>query len=249
MSGPRPPALARLLLRALVPDPPGRDLRADLEEEYAERLRPERGRWAADLWYWRQAVGCLVPLWRRRLESGGWRRWEGGPGLAGWKADLRGALRRLRRAPAFAGLVILTLAVGIGANTAIFSVLRGVLIRPLPYPEADRLVRLWETNPEVDDARHGPSPLNFADWERSVGSFESMAAWYLTSGTYRTEAWAEELRSAQVTSDFFRVLGVRPALGRDFRREEVVRYGPVMLSHRVWRRLFGGDPSVVGTTI
>ncbi|NIP59689.1 MAG: hypothetical protein GWM92_15365, partial [Gemmatimonadetes bacterium] len=249
MSDPGPPALARLLLRLLLPDPPGRELRADLDEEYGQRVRPERGRWSADLWYWRQALASLAPLWRRRLETRGWRWWGGGGGIAGWRADLRGAFRRLRRDPAFAGLVVLTLAVGIGANTAIFSVVQGVLLRPLPYPDADRLVHLWETNPEVGDELHGPSPLNFADWERSAGGFEAMAAWYLTSGTYRTEAWAEELRSARVTADFFRVLGVRPMLGRDFRREEVLRYGPVMLSHRVWRRLFGGDPSVVGTTI
>ena len=76
-----------------------------------------------------------------------------------------------------------------------------------------------------------------------------MAAWYLTSGTYRTEAWVEELRSAQVTPDFFRTMGVEPLLGRDFRAEEVSGYGPVMLSHRVWQRLFGGDPAIVGQTI
>lgn len=159
------------------------------------------------------------------------------------------ALRGLLRTPGFTATVVLTLAVGIGSSVALFSVLEGVLLEPLPYPESDRLVRLWESNPDVDAERQGVSPLNFADWESSASSFEAMAAWYLTSGTHRTEQSAEEVRAAQVTADFFRVLGVSPALGRDFRRDEVDRYGPVMLSHSLWMRLYGGDPSVVGTRV
>lgn len=161
----------------------------------------------------------------------------------------RVALRSLVRSPALTAAIVATLGVGIGANVGLFAVLRSVLIRPLPYPDPSELVQLWEVNPEVDDELHGPSPWNFVDWQRSASSFESMTAWYLTSGTYRTEAWIEELRSAQVSPDFFRTLGVSPALGRDFRPEEVDRYGPVILSHRTWMRLFGGDPSVVGQSI
>jgi predicted permease len=144
---------------------------------------------------------------------------------------------------------LLTLGVGIGSNVALFSVLRGVLIRPLPYPEAERLVRMWEANPGVDDQLHGPSPWNFADWQREAPGFESMAAWYLTSGTYRDGDYAEEIRSAQVTADFFRVMGREPMLGRDFRPEEVTTYGPVMLSYGLWQRLFGGDSTVVGRSM
>ena len=164
-------------------------------------------------------------------------------------ALLRHAWRRILRAPALNATIVCTLAVGIGSNVALYSVLRGVLLRPLPYPEAEDLVRLWETNPDVDDAVHGPSPWNFSDWEREADAFESMAAWYLTSGTYRTESWVEEVRSAQVTPDFFRTMGIRPMLGRDFRRDEVFGYGPVVLSHGMWQQRFGGDPAVVGTTI
>ena len=157
--------------------------------------------------------------------------------------------RTLLRSPGVNALVVLTLALGIGANVALFSVLRGVLLQPLPFPEAERLVRIRETNAAVGGEQHGPSPLNFADWDGAAADFESMAAWYLTSGTYRGDFGAEEIRSAQVTVDFFRVLGVRPAIGRDFVREEVVRYGPVMLSDRVWERLFGRDPAVIGRRI
>lgn len=162
---------------------------------------------------------------------------------------LRNSIRSLVRAPGLSVTIVLTLGVGIGANVALYSVLRGVLLRPLPYPEAERLVHLWETNPEVDEELHGPSPWNFSDWERSVEGFESMTAWYLTSGTYRSAEWVEEVRSAQVTVDFFRTLGVEPAIGRDFQPEEVVRYGPVMLSHQFWQRRFGGDPNVVGQSV
>lgn len=162
---------------------------------------------------------------------------------------LRSAVRTLTRSPGLSAVIVSTLGVGIAANVALFSVVRGVLLEPLPYPDAERLVRVWETNPDVDSELHGPSPLNFADWARASTGFESMASWYLTSGTYRTDLWMEEIRSAQVTVDFFRVLGVQPMLGRDFSTDEVVRYGPVMLSYRVWERLFGSDPDIVGRTI
>jgi predicted permease len=163
--------------------------------------------------------------------------------------SLRVAARHLARSPGLSALIVATLGVGIGSNVALFGVLRAVLLEPLPYPEADRLVRIWETNPDVDDERHGPSPWNVSDWDVRAEGFEHMAAWYLTSGTYRGEDWAEEVRSAQVTVDFFRTLGVQPLLGRDFLPQEVERYGPVMLSHRLWLRRFGGDPAVVGTTV
>lgn len=159
------------------------------------------------------------------------------------------ATKRLVRAPGLSATIVLTLALGIGANIALFSLVSGVVLRPLPFHEPERLVRLWETNPAVDAELHGPSPWNLVDWERESSRFESMASWYLTSGTVRTPEWTEELRSAQVTSDFFRTLGVEPLLGRDFQPEETDRYGPLMLSHRAWQRLFGGDPSVVGQSL
>lgn len=159
------------------------------------------------------------------------------------------AIRGLLRTPAFTGTVVLTLGVGIASSVALFSVLEGVILEPLPYPDPDRLVRLWERNPEVDATPQDVSPLNFADWEANATGFDAMATWYLTSGTHRTETAAEEVRAAQVTADFFRVMGVAPALGRDLRRDEITRYGPVILSHRLWTRLYGGDPSIVGRRI
>lgn len=170
-------------------------------------------------------------------------------GVADSFSTLRHALRQLRRSPVLSGVVVVTLALGIGANVALFGLIRGVLLRPLPYPDADELVQLWETGPDADAERLGPSPLNFVDWGNEAESFESMTAWYLTSGTYRTDEWVEEIRSAQVTADFFRTLGVEPLIGRGFRPEEVTEYGPVVLSYGMWQRLFGGDPTVVGQSI
>lgn len=213
----------------------------DTTELFFDRLREARSRGRiAVAWLWARTVphmlvhGCLERVTNRN-----------GSGGEVW----RSALRSVVRAPALTASIVLTLGVGIGATVGLFAVLSGVLLSPLPYPEASELVQMWETNPDVDDQMHGPSPWNFLDWEREVQAFDHMAAWYLTSGTYRAEAWVEELRSAQVTPDFFRTLGVAPLLGRDFRPEEVTGYGPVMLSHQVWLRLFGGDPSVVGRSI
>lgn len=164
-------------------------------------------------------------------------------------SDAHQALRAILRGRILSATVVLTLGVGIGANVALFSLIEGVLLEPLPYPDADRLVQIWETNPAVSDEPLGPSPLNLVDWEERAEVFESMTSWYLTSGTYRGEFGAEEVRSAQVTADFFRVLGAQPALGRDFLREEVVGYGPVVLSHGAWQRLFDGDPGIVGRAV
>lgn len=215
----------------------------DALELFRDRLTDARDRGAgAVAWLWlRTLPNVLFHGLMERLVS---------LGSGGDRSPVFGtAVRRLVRAPGLSATIVLTLGLGIGANVALFSVLRGVLLEPLPFPESDRLVHLWESNPGVDDQLHGVSPWDFGDWERGAESFESMSAFYLTSGTYRTEEWLEELRSAQVTADFFRTMGVAPLHGRDFRREEVTRYGPVMLSHSVWTRLFGADPGVVGTTI
>jgi len=241
----RSEAVYRILLRAYPPE-----FRERYEEEIVEAFRDRRTEASSR----RGAVG-LASLWLSTVPDVLWhglveRRSERRRMRSSGSVEvLRAAVRTLARAPLVTGVVVATLAVGIGTDVALFSLVRGVLLRPLPYSEPEELFRVWETNPSVDDELLGPSPLNFSDWQRLAEGVESMAAWYLTSGTYRTESWVEEIRSAQVTADFFRVLGVEPALGRDFRPEEVVRYGPVMLSHRLWLRRFGGDPAVVGSTI
>jgi len=155
----------------------------------------------------------------------------------------------LRRQPAFAGTVVVTLGVAIAAVVAFFAAFRAVLLEPLPYPEADRLVRVWETNPEIDDERHGPSPLNVLDWQAGVSDVQTLAAWFVTSSAYRGVFGVEQLRTAQVSDGFFEVFGVEPALGRPLRVDPGDERGAVVLSDRVWRRLFGADSDVVGRVL
>ncbi|MDX1647998.1 MAG: ABC transporter permease [Longimicrobiales bacterium] len=246
---PRSPWSERLyrLLWLLYPEAFRDTYGQDALELFRDRYREAAERWGSPgvTWLWMRTVPNVVThglMERISQLSRGFRRLDRG-------LPLRLALRSLVRAPAFSATVVVTLGVGLASAVTLFSVLEGVLLEPLPFPDPDRLVRLWEQNTEVDAELQGVSPLNFVDWQRNAAGFEGMAAWYLTSGTYRTEQMTEEVRSAQVTPDFFRVLGVPPALGRDFRREEVVGYGPLMLSHGLWKRLFGGDPDVVGTSV
>jgi predicted permease len=164
------------------------------------------------------------------------------------KQDARYAVRLLARSPGFAITAVLTLALAIGANAAIFSAVKGVLIAPLPYAEPDRLVRLFEesrTNPHFPMA-----PADFRDYRAELVTFEGLAA-YLRSDLQLGDAGApEQLRGMQITSGFFELLGFQPALGREFEpHDEVPGHDGVMLSHGLWLRRFDGDPAVVGRTV
>ena len=165
--------------------------------------------------------------------------------------DLKLAIRTLRRSAGFALVAVITLALGIGANTAAFSVIDAVLLRPLPYPRSDSLVQIYET----DTSRgitHGPvSPYNFADWERQDGAFEHMAAYEYESFSYLAGNTAERMSGVLVTANFFRVLGIAPALGRDFELDEDSPGKPhtAILSYGAWQRRFGGRGDIVGQSM
>ncbi|HEU0076905.1 MAG TPA: ABC transporter permease, partial [Longimicrobiaceae bacterium] len=164
--------------------------------------------------------------------------------------DLRYAARSLLRAPGFALVAILTLALGIGANTTIFSAVDGVLLRDLPYDDPDRVVRLVGTQRE-GESRGTVSLPDVLDLRARATVFEEVAAYDEWTPTLTGGAPPERLHAASVTSPFFRVLGVRPALGRFFRPDED-RPGhdpAVVLSHGLWRRRFGADPGIVGRTV
>jgi predicted permease len=177
---------------------------------------------------------------------------RGGRLLEETAADARYALRTLRRSPALAVAAIITLALGIGANAAIFSTVNAVLLRDLPVSRPDRLVMLWEENPERGWKRVEAAPANYLDWAEQVSVFEGVAA-YPSIPSRMTLTGRGEPRlvaSQQVTGNFFDVLGVRAALGRMFRDEET--WGTaliVVLSHRFWRDEYGTDVGVVGKTI
>jgi putative ABC transport system permease protein len=167
-------------------------------------------------------------------------------------ADLRYAFRVMSRRPSFALTVVSVLALGIGANTAIFSIVSAVLLRPLPFDEPDRLVRIFTRTP--GGRLFELSPGKFYDWQREAGSFEGMAM-YQCCG-FRELALtgagaARTVRATAVSAGFFEVVRARPALGRVFRQEEDTPGGKhaVVLSDRFWRTEFGGHPDVIGRTV
>ena len=163
--------------------------------------------------------------------------------------DARYAMRLLRRSPGFTLTAVMTLALSIAANTAIFSAVKGVLISPLPYPDPDRLVRLFE---ESDRTPHFPmSPTDFRDYRDELQSFEGIAAFLRGDLQIGDPSHPEQLRGMQVTSGFFGVLGYRPAMGRDFEVSDEIAGNSdvVILSHALWMRRFSGDPGVIGRSI
>ena len=163
--------------------------------------------------------------------------------------DARYAIRTLLRSPGFAAIAILTLALGIGANTALFSVVNGVLLDPLPYPDPGRLVALYGKAPGAD---HSPiSYPNFLDWQRDTRSFSSIALYHNEDYNFTGAGEAERVSGYMVSAGFFHTLDVSPVLGRTFRADEdVVGAAPVVvLGAGLWKRRFGGSPNVIGSSI
>lgn len=163
--------------------------------------------------------------------------------------DARYAARALVRTPGFALAAILTLALGIGANTALFAIVYGVLLRPLPYAEADKLYTVYQTSESFGRTR--AAPLDFLDWRERTRAFSGMAAHAGTSFTLSGGSDPEFVIGQLISAELFDVLAVRPTLGRAFRPEEneAGRNQVVILSHRLWMRRFGGDPNAIGRTI
>jgi putative ABC transport system permease protein len=167
--------------------------------------------------------------------------------------DLRYAVRTLLRTPAFTAVVVITLALGIGANTAIFSAVNDLLLRPLTFADADRLVLLWESNEERGWDRIHAAPANIEDWRERVSAFEDVA--YLSDYTSHVAITGRDeptrVNVGQVSGNVFSVLGVTPLMGRTFREDETwAASSPVtIISYDAWQRYFGGDASAIGRTI
>jgi putative ABC transport system permease protein len=164
--------------------------------------------------------------------------------------EIRYAFRSLRKSPGFTIIAVLTLALGIGANTAIFTVIDAVLLRPFPYKEPSRLMILGEKYPDFDQG--SISYLNYKDWLSQQHTFTGIAAWRSGGGqNLITPSGPEFLSARQVTSNFLSVLGVSPILGRDFTPDDDhIGAAPVVLmSYRLWQSKYGGDPAFVGTNI
>jgi putative ABC transport system permease protein len=165
--------------------------------------------------------------------------------------DVRYGARLLAKNPGFTLIAIITLALGIGASTAIFSVVNSVLLRPLPFPEPDRLVRVWEANPKRGYVRNVVNPLNFLDWKEQNRSFGPMAAVAGGSANLNFGNAPITVPAFAVTPEFFSVLGVAPHLGRTFTDDDGIpgHDTRVILSYDFWQEYFGGDPTVINRPI
>jgi putative ABC transport system permease protein len=166
--------------------------------------------------------------------------------------DLRYALRMLRKSPGFTAVAVITLALGIGANTAIFSVVNAVLIRPLPYPNANRLVMIWERRLPDGEPQNPTSPATFLNWKEHATVFEQTAAYFDWTKILTGGAAPERLNVQEVSPNFFALLGVKAALGRTLLASEDNVDGAndvVVLSFELWQRRFGSDPRIVGRNI
>ena len=246
---PRPPRLARSLLLALTPRDWREVIDGDLAEGFQHRCET-RGVGRARAWYWRQLASTDV--FRLRRVAPELRAPESPKGRVDMLIqDLRYAARTIARKPLHAAAVVATLAIGIGASTAVFSVVHAVLLRPLPYQDAERIVMVFRTVPRFGFTRSTSSYPDFADWRSQSRSLDALAAYAWTEGTYQAADGAERWVGYRVTGGLFPLLGVRPLLGRSITEADDVPGAPpvVLLSHATWQSRFGGDSSVAGRVV
>jgi putative ABC transport system permease protein len=259
-----PPRLAVWLLTRRTPLAWREFVLGDLEEEF--RARHAFAPRAAHRWFWRQTLRCLIsPLSDHSTASSASSassasafrapsRPRGDSFMRTFFADLRYACRVLLRAPAFTIAVIAVLALGIGANTAVFSIINAVLLRPLPYDSPDRLVFVFHTPPQSTFPgirRFSVSPANFYDWKREARLFDQMAIFRSRQLALAEGGTAEMVRVGQVGTDFFDTIRVSPALGRVFLPEEDApdRDRVAILSDGFWKRHFAGASDVIGRSL
>ncbi len=244
----RVPAPVRWILRLVLPPEEREFFLGDLEEG------PERS-WAREL------LGALTlrasrivggEVGTRRVGPNGRRHETRGDGMMReLSADLRVGARTLARSPGFAAVALMTMALGVGANTAIFSILNGVLLKPLPYPEPDRIVRVWENNLGRGWSTFSLSPLNYWDWRDRNRTLERLGAYQTSSVSYTGGDRPESLSVLRVSEDYLPILGGEPWLGRGITAEDLNPDAPpvVILAHGFWERALGGRPDVLGSTL
>jgi predicted permease len=269
---PLPPeieAVIRTVLQAAALELPARaeveaDLRAHFEDGLEAGVPPEelRARFGDPV-----AAGDRIGRARRRARSGdgahAGRWWMSG---IEWWTEVRRGMRRLARSPGFALVVVLTLALGVGANTAIFSVVDAVLLTPLPYPDADQLVRVYEADdhqPDNTNYLRGPTVVAYRSWTDVFDGFGALYTYRETGADLTDGEQAVRVTATPVAAGYFETLGVPPELGRTFREEESTGPGEpgddaqfgtahaavVVLSHGLWINRFGGARDVLGRTI
>src|SRR5437016_1184016 len=202
--------------------------------------------------------GSLLPALHRMVEVGGVeqvkekvRAGRTGVALETFFQDVRYGLRSLRKKPGFTLTAVIALALGIGANSAIFSVINGVLLRSLAYREPASIVMVWERSLRGGRSQNSVSPANFLEWKKRSSSFEQIAASWDTRANLTSGGEPEEIQVQKVSADFFPVLGVPPELGRSFvRQEETPGTEPVViLGHDLWQSRFAGNRAIVGQSV
>jgi putative ABC transport system permease protein len=246
----------RLLLR-LCPA----DLRSqygdEMETLFLQSLSGARGIGKAGVWaravldVVRHGIGARRDSWQKFRKTSAYVEYRAG----GWwmdtlRYDLRHAIRAMGRQPVTSAIVILTLALAIGANTAVFSAVHSVLIRPLPYPQPASLVMVWEKREAEGVMNNSVSPADYLDWARTATSFTGMAAMTEVSADLTGEGDPEKVSVAAVSAPYFEVFGTRLLHGRMFEAGDYdIGNRAVILGHALWRQRFGGDPAVVNRTV
>ncbi|MFC1628581.1 ABC transporter permease [Gemmatimonadota bacterium] len=274
MSNATPPYVLTFLLRHTLPRIERERVIGDLSEEYRLYIRPLQSRFRAWIWYWKEGLSLLMAYTISRLRRNGRREVSivldarrfrrinkrldhdddrKGNIMEALIQDIRFALRSLRRDPKFLLAAGLTLAIGIGANTAIFSVLNGVVLKPLPYEEPGQLVKL-DWNPVGEDGTHHfMTGMDFIDLRERSESFASISAYY----DYRE--WGMDLTAGDgarrviimpISSDYCRTLGVDPVIGQHLSHDdETAENRNILISHRLWQEEFAGDPGALGSSL
>jgi putative ABC transport system permease protein len=242
-----PPRLAGYLLGRVLSHESRDAAAGDLDEEFRQEVLPRVGAAHARLWYWRQVLSLSTAYAMERLRTR--HPWSFGSKGDTMRHDIRDALRTIVRSPGYSLITIAVLALGIGATSAIFSFVDGVLLRPLPYADPERIVIVWEKPP--GGTRNSVSTENFRDWQRQNDVFDIMVA---STGMGVTMSGATEpirVRGSRVSAGYFDIFGVRPALGRTFARAEDQpgKEKVAVITHRFWQRVFGGDPTVIGRSV
>jgi putative ABC transport system permease protein len=166
-------------------------------------------------------------------------------------SNIRSGIRWMRKSPAFSIAVIVTLAFGIGANSAVYSAIDAILLRPLPFPNGDELMVLHQNNRKVKNPETHVAPVRLEDWNRLNTTFQAISGWYTQDASETSGVLPEKVTEALVAPRFLQVWGVSPALGRDFTPEEEHFGGPdaVLISDRFWRRRFHADPNALGKSL
>ena len=230
--------------------------RSAMRDELEEELRNHLQHRADDLE--RSGMSREEAERQARLEFGGFEHYrEESHEAQGWHwaetllRDAQFGLRILKKSPAFAAAAIMTLALGIGANTALFTLVRGILLRPLPVRAADRLVVIWDSNPEVGLSRVGPSGQDYLDWrDQKIHAFEDLFLFEHGTGTVTGNGDPEQVPGLRVTTNFGDFFGIVPVVGRTFLPEESsARHTLAILSYRYWKRKYQGNPGVCGQSM